>query len=321
MPRIVNLHSQDPTEPPLSRRPSRQPIKMTEWIGGNLARLGYALFVEPTWLEVNRLKINVPGVAGSAAPSFRIAQLTDFHFQKRVSPRYIERCVATTNAENPHLIALTGDYVHKGSRYVEGIADLLSGLQAPLGVFAVLGNHDHAVRNVLAIRRFPKLNRQIAAALERRGVRVLRNELLRVEHGGMKFQISGVDDLWSRQCRPDVALAELDPTLPHVMLAHHPRTIELLSHHRCDLMLSGHTHGGQIHLNRFGSVMLGKKMRGYAAGLYQIGERALYVNKGIGYGLKVRYNRRPEIAIFDLVSSADGESAEKSRLPRIAGPL
>jgi uncharacterized protein len=286
----------------------RRSAKVAEWIGGNLARLGYAVLVEPTWLEVNRMQIPVSvGEAVSQSPSagtaLRIAQLTDFHFQKRVSPRYIERCVAATNAEQPHIVALTGDYIHKGHRFVEGIADLLGGLRASLGVYAVLGNHDYAVRNALAFRRYPRLHREVAAALERRGVRVLRNEMLQVEHGGTKFQISGVDDLWSRQCRPDVALAELDASLPHVMLAHHPRTIELLSHQRCDLMLSGHTHGGQIHFRRFGSVMLGKRMRNYAAGLYQIGNRALYVNKGVGYGLKVRYNRRPEIAVFDLISS------------------
>lgn len=270
-----------------------------QWISRSVGRLSYAVLVEPTWLEVNRLQIPVGPLA--ATRGLRIVQLTDFHFQRRVSAKYVLRCVEAANAEKPDLIALTGDYVHKGHRYVEGIADLLSQLQAPLGVFAVLGNHDYAVRNALGIRRYPSLYRRVAESLIRRGIHVLHNELVTVELDGVPYQISGVDDLWSRRCRPDVALANLDPGIPHVMLAHHPRTIELLGDRRCDLMLSGHTHGGQIHTHRFGSVTLSKKMKGFAAGLYSHGETHLYVNKGVGFGLKIRYNRRPEIAVFDLV--------------------
>src|SRR5262249_29846531 len=138
-------------------------------------------------------------------------------------------------------------------------------------------------------------------SLSQRGIRVLHNELLTVEVDGVRYQISGVDDLWSRRCRPDLALKSLDPSVPHIMLAHHPRTIELLGDARCDLMLSGHTHGGQVHSQRFGSVALGRRMKRYAAGLYTHGQSRLYVNKGVGFGLKIRYNRRPEIAVFDLV--------------------
>jgi predicted MPP superfamily phosphohydrolase len=149
------------------------------------------------------------------------------------------------------------------------------------------------------------LYQSITDSLNQHGIRVLHNELLTVELNGVQYQISGVDDLWSRRCRPDVAMQYLDPALPHVMLAHHPRTIELLAGRRCDLMLSGHTHGGQVHLQRYGSVTLGKKMKRYAAGLYTHGHSRLYENKGVGFGLKIRYNRRPEIAVFDLVPSTD----------------
>lgn len=290
---LRNLFRENRAKPAPGRR-------LAQWIDRHVSRLSYAVLVEPTWLEVNRLEIPF-ATAASPTRGLRVVQLTDFHFQRRVAGRYVERCVAAANAEQPDLIALTGDYVHKGHRYVEGIAELLSHLRAPLGVFAVLGNHDYAVRNALGIRRYPTLYRRVAESLTKRGIRVLHNEMLTVEVDGLCYQISGVDDLWSRRCRPDVALAGLDPTHPHIMLAHHPRTIEMLGDRRCDLMLSGHTHGGQVHTQRFGSVTLSKKMKRYAAGLYAHGNTRLYVNKGVGYGLKIRYNRRPEIAVFDLV--------------------
>jgi predicted MPP superfamily phosphohydrolase len=288
-------------------------FRLTRWLGRSLARLSYAVLVEPTWLEVNHLQIPVAGIPDSTR--LRIVQLSDFHFQRRVPEKYIAHCIRTANAEHPDLVALTGDYIHKGPRFVDRIAEMLSQLSAPLGVYAVLGNHDHAVRNALGWRRYPRLHQKIADALARHGIRVLHNELLTLEHAGGQFQLSGVDDLWSRRCRPDLALAQLNPELPHIMLAHHPRTIELLAGKRCDLMLSGHTHGGQIHTRRFGSPTLGRKMKRYAAGLYSVAESHLYVNKGIGYGLKIRYNRRPEIAVFDLVPDISAPSAARPVQP------
>lgn len=284
-----------------SRQRHDERFRFTRWVGQSLAHLSYAVLVEPTWLEVNHVELPVAG--GPPAGRLRIVQLTDFHFQRRVPERYIEHCVRSANAEHPDLVALTGDYIHKGPRFVDRIAELLSHLSAPLGVYAVLGNHDHAVRNSLGFRGYPRLHRKIADSLERHGIRVLHNELLTLEHAGGRYQISGVDDLWSRRCRPDLALAALDPELPHVMLAHHPYTIELIAGQRCDLMLSGHTHGGQVHTRRFGSPALGRKMKRYAAGLYSVAESNLYVNKGVGFGLKIRFNRRPEIAVFDLVTA------------------
>ena len=278
-------------------------FRLARWVGSSLARLSYAVLVEPTWLEVNHLEIPVAGAR--AAERLRIVQLSDFHFQRRVPEKYIEHCIRSANAEQPDLVALTGDYIHKGPRFVDRIAEMLSDLQAPLGVYAVLGNHDHAVRNAWGLRGYPTLHRKIAGSLERHGIRVLHNELLSLDHGGARYQISGVDDLWSRRCRPDLALERLDPALPHVMLAHHPRTIELIVGKRCDLMLSGHTHGGQVHTRRFGSPTLGRKMKRYAAGLYCVADSHLYVNKGVGYGLKIRFNRRPEIAVFDLVPAKE----------------
>ena len=92
----------------------------------------------------------------------------------------------------------------------------------------------------------------------------------------------------------------LDPARPRVVLAHNPQTVERLNGHRCDLMLSGHTHGGQVDWPGLGRVTLGKKARRFAAGLYRFEGTHLYVNKGVGFGFKFRFNVRPEVAVLRL---------------------
>lgn len=267
------------------------------WVRKRISQIHHSVMVEPTWLEVNQIRIPVE----SPKPlSLRIVQLSDIHFHRRVPEKYIAECIATANAAQPDLIALTGDYIHSGGKHVEQISRLLQGLKAPLGTFAVLGNHDHGIRNAWGLRFHWKLNEKVIRGLQDQGIRVLLNELETIDHPGGRFQISGVDDLWSRRCLPEMALKHLDDSLPHVMLAHHPLTIHKVEGKRLDLMLSGHTHGGQIHSRRFGPVTLSRRMKKYAAGLFQFGSQNLYVNKGIGFGWKIRYNCRPEIAVFDL---------------------
>jgi len=98
----------------------------------------------------------------------------------------------------------------------------------------------------------------------------------------------------------DIAFAGLSPSIPRIVLAHNPRTVERLAGRRCDLMLSGHTHGGQVHLPGIGRPTLGKKARRFAAGMYQYRNTHIYVNKGVGFGFRFRYMVRPEVAVLNL---------------------
>ena len=161
---------------------------------------------------------------------------------------------------------------------------MLGRLKAPHGVYAVLGNHDFSVRNSLGFRRYPHLHRAVAESLRAQGIRVLKNEAVKLTRGDGALHLAGVDDLWSRVCDLRRAFAGLSPSVPRVVLAHNPLTVEHLADERCDLMLSGHTHGGQINLPGLGRITLGRKGRRYAAGLYRCGATYLYVNKGVGFG-------------------------------------
>lgn len=282
---------------PVPVTPARS--RWTHWLGRHWARLRYALTVEPTWLEITRTAVPILDLP-SAFDGLRIAQLSDLHAGRHVTLAYLAEAVALTLDQSPDLIALTGDFVHAGHKHVAAVADLVGQLHAPLGVFAVLGNHDFAVRNALGSRRHRRLHVAVADALTARGVRVLRNQSVALRRGDDVLHLAGVEDLWSGACDVPRALAGIPADAPRLLLAHNPQTVERLDGRRCDLMLSGHTHGGQVDLPGLGRVVLGRKARQLAAGLYERGNTRVYVHRGVGFGLRVRFRVRPEVAVLTL---------------------
>jgi predicted MPP superfamily phosphohydrolase len=283
---------------PKPRRPPQG--KVARWVGKHWAHVTYARHVEPTWLELNELAIPVPDLPAAFAGA-RIVQMSDFHGSQHVSTAFLSEAVALAQAQQGDVVVLTGDFIHKGFHHIERVAQVLGQLRAPLGVYAVLGNHDFSVRNALGYRRHQHLHRSVADALVAQGIRVLQNETVVLTRGAEELYLSGVDDLWSRVCDLGQAFAGLAPKVPRVVLAHNPWTIAQLKDQRCDLMLSGHTHGGQVKLPVLGPLALGPKGRRFAAGLYQVGDSWLYVNKGVGFGFRLRYGVRPEVAVLTLV--------------------
>ena len=288
------LHLLRPTRP-------RDRGGWARFVGRNWARLTYAITVEPTWLELNQLDVPIRSLP-EEFDGLRIVQMSDFHGSRHVTSTYLEEAVDLALAQRPDLIALTGDFIHKGEWHVERVARALGRLKAPMGVFAALGNHDFSVRNALGIRRYPDLHRKVGDALANQGIYVLRNETVPLIRGDRKVYLTGIEDLWSRECDPATSFAGLSPDWPRIVLAHNPLTVERLEGERCDLMLSGHTHGGQVKLPGIGRLALGPHGRRFAAGIYEVGETCLYVNKGIGFGLRIRYQVRPEVAVFTLVN-------------------
>lgn len=273
--------------------------RMARFIGRNWARLGYAYHVEPTWLTVNRIELPIRGLPRAFA-GLRVAQLSDFHFGPHIPPGYLEGTIERTAAEKPDVVALTGDYIDRGPNHVREAAKLFRHLKAPLGVFAVLGNHDFAVHTARGKRKHPELDRAVADALGSEGVTMLRNYGVRIERNGAALHVAGVDDLWSGASNLDAAFDGTCPQMPRVLLAHNPQTVEQLGSHRADVILSGHTHGGQINWPGLGRLLLRNKARRWAAGLYTLPAGHLYVNTGVGFGWRFRFGVRPELAIFTL---------------------
>jgi hypothetical protein len=226
----------------------------------------------------------------------RIAQLSDFHYMKPEDGALIRQAVALANSLNPDLIALTGDYITGGYRRgrsdLDACAEILSELRAPLGVFAVLGNHDH-----------PRFAPQ---ALEAQKIAVLRNSALSLERGAARLWITGVEDVLSRDASVDQALQSIPEGEATVLLAHEPDYAETVKGLSVDLQLSGHSHGGQIRVPGVGPLYVPPLARMYPAGMYRLGGLTLYTNRGLGtVGPRLRFNCPPEVTLFTLRSGID----------------
>ena len=231
----------------------------------------------------------------------KVAVMADLHVgAPYLDLRKLKQVVAATNAEKPDLVVILGDFVIQGvigGSFVnpEPIADELAGLQAPLGVVAVLGNHDWWYDG-----------NRVRHAIESHGIRVLDNESIRLTHHGRSFWLCGLADLWTRGNRMGPTLAKIVDGEPVVVLMHNPDIFPEIPE-RISLTLAGHTHGGQVNFPILGRPIVPSKFgRRYAYGLVEENGKKLYVTGGIGTSiLPVRFRVAPEIVILNLVTEAD----------------
>lgn len=222
---------------------------------------------------------------------FRIAQVSDVHHSRLVSLEEVRRVVSLANAARADMVALTGDYTTDHAEYVEPCAEALAELKAPEGVWAVLGNHDHKTGGTLT-----------RAALRRRGIEVLTNQNTFLRRGADVLQLAGVDDWGWGKADFARAMQGVDTSRPSVLLSHEPMALDVPETRGVSLILSGHTHGGQINLPVVGApaAYLWKHLK-YLKGTYESEGTQLYVSRGTGViGVPVRLGSRPEVAVIRL---------------------
>jgi len=238
----------------------------------------YALWVEPYWIEVTHHRISAP--LGSP---LKIAHLTDIHtsglgWRERRMLQLIE-------AEQPDLIVITGDSINITSDY-PGLADVLSQLHAPLGVWVVRGNHEDW---------WPVKNEK--QFYESAGARLLVNASAEVREG---IWLIGLDDLYAASPDASAALRGVPESAYKIALFHSPPYFEKMAG-RCDLAFSGHTHGGQIRLPVIGPLWKPPFSGRFVEGWYEDTGTRMYVSRGVGTSiLDVRFWCRPEIAIITI---------------------
>lgn len=254
------------------------------------AAAAYARLVEPYNYRISQTDIFIPNLPESFQ-DYRIAHITDVHHSRIVGIDEIQRVVRLTNETKADLIVLTGDYTTSYRRYIEPCAEALGRLDAPQGVWSVLGNHDHYTDPELTTR-----------ALKRHHLAVLNNASTVLQRGSESIQLVGIDDWswgatdWAR------AFKGLDPNRVSILLSHQPSVLDFAESKGMSLILSGHTHGGQIDLPLLGPpARLASKDLKYVRGLFRSGTTQLYVSSGTGViGLPVRLGVRPEISVLRL---------------------
>ena len=263
-------------------------------IGGGAA--AYALWVEPTWIDVVHRDLPVPDLP-AAWEGIRVGLIADLHHGARVPLDYLAQGVDRLGALKPDLVAVAGDFVTGRRRgYAEAVAALFERLSPPLGVLACLGNHDYGV-----VRPVKGAKAQaVADALPRAGVRVLRNEAVHLVRDGQDLWVAGAEDLWSGHLDAEETLRAIPRGAARVVLCHNPDAADVLAAAGAGAILSGHTHGGQVQVPFVGPPVLPVRNRRRYEGIHQVGGSWLYINRGLGWLLKVRFACRPEITLLSL---------------------
>jgi predicted MPP superfamily phosphohydrolase len=255
------------------------------------AAVGYG-FAESESLRVERVSLPLSNLPRSF-DGLRVAFLTDIHHGPYTELEFVTQIVRTTLTLQPDLILLGGDYCLRERKYIAPCFDVLRMLSAPLGVFGVLGNHDYWHGG-----------EEAKAGMRRAGIDELTDRGVWLTRGSNRLRLGGVDDLWCGQ--PDVTAAVGDATREDavLLLSHNPDLAETLSDKRVGLMLSGHTHGGQVIVpgmtNPFIPSRYGDK---YSHGRVEAPAITVYVSRGLGLtGLPVRYNCPPELTLITLTA-------------------
>jgi predicted MPP superfamily phosphohydrolase len=268
---------------------------------GLLALVSYSTVIEPNHVVVNPQDIWLHRLP-SAFDGFRIAQISDIHYEEFLGREHVTHVVNLINAVRPDLVVATGDFVtrpwgkrrqyHEGALKAEPCAKVLAQLRSKRGTIAVLGNHDHATD--------PDF---VTHALASRGVRVLRNQAIPLEAGDSRLWIAGVDDAVEHAADLRGTMSQVPSSEACLLLVHEPDMADWVCEYPVDLQLSGHSHGGQVRVPFLGAPVLPESGRKYPLGHYQIKNLQLYTNPGVGViTLPVRFDCPPEITVFTLRS-------------------
>ncbi|WP_448380608.1 metallophosphoesterase [Gloeomargarita sp.] len=280
----------------------------------------YSLFAGA--LKVERLTVAMRGLP-SALAGLRLVQLSDLHFDGlRLSPSLLRQALAATQAAQPDLVVLTGDYITDDPRPMGELCRYLREIRATYGVYAVLGNHDI---------EWPQARQVVTEALTQAGIQVLWNQV--VYPVGPGLAVVGLADFWSKEFRPAPVFQSIPPEVPRLVLSHNPDSAEVLQRWRVDLQLSGHTHGGQVVIPGLGPLpactrtwfqrmprWLRRRIPSplfnqncdrvivhweWSEGLHQVGANQLYVNRGLGTYLPGRLGCPPEVTVITLTPATE----------------
>jgi predicted MPP superfamily phosphohydrolase len=254
----------------------------------------YTCKVEPHWIDVVERDMAIAGLPKSLAGA-KVVQISDLHVGPEVDSQYLINALERVSALAPDLTLITGDFMtcHDGERIDEAVQVVSHLKHGKFGCYAVPGNHDYAAhwRQVGVLQR-------LAAKLRNLDIRVLRNEVVDVSG----LQLVGIDDYWATNFKPEDVVPKVEWHRPALTLCHNPDGVDQPAMKDVrGWILSGHTHGGQCKPPFLPPPLLPVKNKRYTSGAFDLNDgRHLYINRGLGHLMQVRFNARPEITVFRL---------------------
>ena len=252
----------------------------------------YPFFIERYIVLTNTYRIPVPNLPESFS-GFRLVQLTDLHYGPLVPLSLIRNVVTRANHIKSDAIICTGDYVHEknSNAQINAVWPVLSELKAPRGVFSVLGNHDHWADTDRSQYWLSKTGQD------------LRHKTVAIERNGQRLWLAGAGDFLEDHENLDELMKEIPEAECRIVLAHNPDTADTGFSSRVDLMISGHTHGGQVDIPFYGPPILPVQNKTYSHGLKSSPDgMKVFISRGIGWAVyPVRFNCFPEISVLELV--------------------
>ena len=275
--------------------PSRRKLLKTGLALGAAAVGLYTWRIEPHWLEMVERPLPIAGLP-EALVGKRLVQLSDLHIGPQVDDDYLINTFDRVRRIEPEIVVYTGDFISRKDHVDEQARRVFSRCaRGTLGTFGVLGNHDYGLTF-----RDQAVAREVAAVATESGITLLRNQVTEVAG----LQVCGLEDLWGGNFDPVAGLGGLRPEKPALVLSHNPDSVDL--HGWGDFqgwILSGHTHGGQCKPPFLPPPLLPVSNKRYSAGEFELdGGRKMYINRGVGYLHRVRFNVRPEVTVFELVA-------------------
>lgn len=263
--------------------------------GALLGGFAYSRWVEPRWIGTGRHEVKL-GTMGSSP--IRLLHLSDLHASGCVSLDFISAAVQRGLKLKPDLICLTGDFITGRYDAFPRYAEVLKPLADAAPTFATLGNHDGG--SWVGAAGYSDTT-EIRALLTGARIELLHNRSTTAEIRGQPLALVGVGDLWAEELDAPIAFADAPPDLPVILLSHNPDSKTALRAQRWDLMLCGHTHGGQCDLVFLGTPFAPVVDKRFVRGLHRWENRWIYITKGVGNLHGMRLNCRPEVSLLTLV--------------------
>jgi len=279
----------DGDKPKMSRRKFMTLVGLGAASAGMASTAAYARWIEPFWIEYHDVPILVPGLPPEF-DGFTIAHVTDLHCGKPLRGEDIRPVMERVVARKPDMVAVTGDLVSNVRDAYDIALRELRFIAGKLPTYVVPGNHDYweGIENFVI-------------GVPKTGAIDITNRHRILKKGNAELVIAGVDDFWEGQPDLDMALEGIDREVqPVILLLHNPDHFIAIRGNGVDLVLAGHTHGGQVKPPFMPPPLMPVQNKKYARGFFREEGTSLYVSRGVGMLRQLRFNCRPEVAYIIL---------------------